>query len=92
MDANSNGIMLSVKRLRATCSGAPKPSAAERSRPNVRLERLSAKQKREIKSDIKSQLLVETPPAQRAYGVFWNLNGKRIHLQITSMGVVETCR
>lgn len=56
------------------------------------LERLSAKQKREIKSDIKSQLLTETPPTQRAYGVFWNVKQRRVFFQNTSKSVVEAFR
>lgn len=56
------------------------------------LERLSARQKREIKQDVKRQLLAETPPAQRAYGVFWNLRGRRVFLQNTSKSVVEAFR
>jgi recombination associated protein RdgC len=56
------------------------------------LDKLSARQKREIKGDIKRQLLAETPPAQRAYGVFWNVKAKKIFLQNTSKGVVEAFR
>jgi recombination associated protein RdgC len=56
------------------------------------LDKLSARQKREIKQDVKQQLLAETPPAQRAYGVFWNVKTKRVFLQNTSKGVVEAFR
>ena len=56
------------------------------------LERLGARQKREIKQDIKRQLLAETPPSQRAYGVFWNIRNRRVFLQNTSKGVVEAFR
>ncbi len=56
------------------------------------LDKLPARQKREIKQDIKQQLLAETPPTQRAYGVFWNLKTKRVFLQNTSKSVVEAFR
>lgn len=56
------------------------------------VEKLGAKQKREIKRDVKRQLLAETPPQQRAYGVFWNVAARRVFLQATSKGVVESFR
>lgn len=56
------------------------------------LERLSASRKRELKQQIKRELLAETPPAQRAYGVFWNLRARKVYLQATSKTVVEAFR
>lgn len=56
------------------------------------LEKLPARRKREIKLEVKRQLLAETPPAQKAYGVFWNVEGRKIHLQNTSKTVVEAFR
>jgi hypothetical protein len=56
------------------------------------LDRLPARQKREIKQDIKRQLLAETPPSQRAYGVFWNVRAKRVFFQNTSKATVEAFR
>jgi DNA recombination-dependent growth factor C len=56
------------------------------------LERLSASRRREIKSEIKHRLLEETPPAQKAYGVFWNLKQRTIHIQSTSKPVNESFR
>lgn len=56
------------------------------------LERLPARRKRDIKQEVKRELLAETPPSQRAYGVFWNLKARRIYLQSTSKAVVEAFR
>jgi recombination associated protein RdgC len=56
------------------------------------LEKLGAKRKREIKQQVKRELLAETPPAQRAYGVFWNLKARRVYLQASSKTVVEAFR
>ncbi len=56
------------------------------------VERLPAKQKRDIKRDVKRQLLAETPPSQRAYGVFWNISARKVFLQASSKGVVEAFR
>ena len=39
-----------------------------------------------------SEKLAETPPSQRAYGVFWNVKGKRICLQTTSKTTNEHFR
>lgn len=56
------------------------------------LEALGRKQKADIKRDIKRQLLAETPPQQRAYGVFWNVRGQRVFFQNTSKSTVEAFR
>lgn len=56
------------------------------------LELLPARRKRDIKQEVKRELLAETPPAQRAYGVFWNLRSRRIYLQSTSKTVIESFR
>ena len=56
------------------------------------VEKLSGKRKREIKLDIKHQLLEEIPPTQRAYGVFWNVQAKKLYLQNTSKTIVEHFR
>lgn len=56
------------------------------------LERLGASRRREIKQEIKHRLLEETPPAQKAYGIFWNLKARKLHLQSTSKTVNEAFR
>ena len=56
------------------------------------LERLSGRRKREIKQEVKRELLAETPPVQRAYGVFWNVRSRRAYLQSTSKTVIEAFR
>lgn len=56
------------------------------------LERLGASRKRELKDVLRRRLLEELPPSQRAYGVFWNLKKKRLHLQSTSKTVNEAFR
>lgn len=56
------------------------------------LERLSGSRRREIKQEIKRRLLKEMPPSQRAYGVFWNVSGRRLHVQTTSKTVHEHLR
>ncbi|MGE0711806.1 MAG: recombination-associated protein RdgC [Planctomycetota bacterium] len=56
------------------------------------LEKLGAKRKRELKLQVKRELLAETPPAQKAYGVFWNIKAKKLYLQGTSKAVVEAFR
>lgn len=56
------------------------------------LEKLSGARKRELKQEVKRRLLAELPPQQRAYGVFWNLKGRRICLQTTSKTVNEHFR
>ncbi len=56
------------------------------------LDKLPARQKREIKQETKRQLLAETPPAQRAHGVFWNVKKRKLYLQSTSKAVVEAFR
>ena len=56
------------------------------------LERLSASRRREIKQQVKHDLLESYPPAQKGYGVFWNLKARKIHLQSTSKTVNEAFR
>lgn len=56
------------------------------------LERLGASRKRELKDGLRRRLLEELPPSQRAYGVFWNLKKKRLHIQSTSKTVNEAFR
>jgi hypothetical protein len=56
------------------------------------LERLGGARRREIKQELKRRLLKETPPSQRAYGVFWNLKTRRVYLQSTSKTVNEHFR
>jgi len=56
------------------------------------VEKLPAKQKRDLKREVKRQLLAETPPVQRAYGVFWNVRARKVFLQSTSKAVVEAFR
>lgn len=56
------------------------------------LERLGGARRREIKQEIKRRLLKETPPSQKAYGVFWNVKARRVYLQTTSKGVHEQFR
>ena len=53
------------------------------------VERLNGRQRRELKLQVKAELLAELPPTQRAYGVFWNLRERRVHLQSTSKGVIK---
>lgn len=56
------------------------------------LERLGGARRREIKQEIKRRLLKETPPTQKAYGVFWNVRARRVYLQTTSKTVHEHFR
>jgi hypothetical protein len=56
------------------------------------VDTISGARKREIKQEVKRRLLAETPPSQRAYGVFWNVKGKRICLQTTSKTTNEHFR
>lgn len=56
------------------------------------LEKVSGSRKREIKLQIKQKLLAETPPSQKAYGVFWNVKAKKMYLQTTSKTVNEHFR
>lgn len=56
------------------------------------LERLSNRRKREIKEEIRLRLSEETPPVQKAFGVFWNLKKGKVYLQNTSKTVNEAFR
>ncbi|MEZ6186534.1 MAG: recombination-associated protein RdgC [Planctomycetota bacterium] len=56
------------------------------------LDRLSNRRKREIKEEIRLRLAEETPPTQKAFGVFWNLEKRRVYLQNTSKTVNEAFR
>ncbi len=56
------------------------------------LERLGGARRREIKQEIKRRLLKETPPSQKAYGVFWNVRARKVYLQTTSKTVHEHFR
>jgi len=56
------------------------------------LERLGRARKSELKQAIRRRLLKETPPVQKAYGVFWNLRTRRVFLQSTSKTVTEAFR
>jgi hypothetical protein len=42
--------------------------------------------RREIKRQIKTKLLEETPPNQKAFGVFWRVKSKKLFFQSTSKG------
>ena len=39
-----------------------------------------------IKRDVKERLLAETPPSQKAFGVFWRVRAKKLYFQSTSKG------
>ncbi|MBX3467243.1 MAG: recombination-associated protein RdgC [Planctomycetes bacterium] len=56
------------------------------------LERLGGARRREIKQEIKRRLLKETAPAQKAYGVFWNVRARRLYVQSTSKTIHEHFR
>jgi hypothetical protein len=56
------------------------------------LERLGGARKREVKQEIKRRLLKETPPQQKAYGIFWNVKARRVYVQSTSKSVHEHFR
>ncbi|MBL4850474.1 MAG: recombination-associated protein RdgC [Planctomycetes bacterium] len=56
------------------------------------LERLPGRRKRDLKNEVKRELLAETPPVQRAYGVFWNVRSRKVYLQSTSKTVIENFR
>lgn len=56
------------------------------------LERLGGARRREIKQEIKRRLLKETPPSQKAYGVFWNVRARKVYVQTTSKTVHEHFR
>jgi hypothetical protein len=49
-------------------------------------EKIPGAKRREIKRDIKQKLLEETPPSQRAFGVFWRVRSKKLFFQSTSKG------
>ena len=56
------------------------------------LERLPGRRKRDLKQEVKRELLAETPPVQHAYGVFWNVRSRKVYLQSTSKSVIEAFR
>jgi hypothetical protein len=47
-------------------------------------DKIPGAKRREIKRDIKAKLLEETPPTQRAFGVFWRVRSKKLFFQSTS--------
>ncbi|MEZ0230070.1 MAG: hypothetical protein ACAI25_15715, partial [Planctomycetota bacterium] len=49
-------------------------------------EKIPGAKRREIKREIKAKLLEETPPSQRAFGVFWRVKSKKLFFQSTSKG------
>lgn len=49
-------------------------------------DKIPGGKRREIKRDIKAKLLEETPPSQRAFGVFWRVRSKKLFFQSTSKG------
>ena len=49
-------------------------------------DKIPGGKRREIKRDIKAKLLEETPPNQRAFGVFWRVRSKKLFFQSTSKG------
>jgi hypothetical protein len=49
-------------------------------------DKIPGAKRREIKRDIKAKLLEETPPSQRAFGVFWRVKSKKLFFQSTSKG------
>lgn len=49
-------------------------------------DKIPGGKRREIKRDIKAKLLEETPPTQRAFGVFWRVKSKKLFFQSTSKG------
>jgi Putative exonuclease, RdgC len=49
-------------------------------------DKIPGAKRREIKRDLKAKLLEETPPNQRAFGVFWRVRSKKLFFQSTSKG------
>ncbi len=49
-------------------------------------DKIPGGKRREIKRTIKEKLLEETPPSQRAFGVFWRVKSKKLFFQSTSKG------
>lgn len=49
-------------------------------------DKIPGGKRREIKREIKAKLLEETPPTQRAFGVFWRVKSKKLFFQSTSKG------
>ncbi len=49
-------------------------------------DKIPGGKRREIKRDLKAKLLEETPPTQRAFGVFWRIRSKKLFFQSTSKG------
>ena len=49
-------------------------------------DKVPGAKRREIKREIKAKLLEETPPSQRAFGVFWRVKSKKLYFQSTSKG------
>lgn len=47
-------------------------------------DRVPPAERRRIKRDVKAKLLKETPPAQRAFGVFWKVRERKLYFQTTS--------
>jgi DNA recombination-dependent growth factor C len=47
-------------------------------------DKVPGAKRREIKKSIKAKLLEETPPTQRAFGVFWRVKSKKLFFQSTS--------
>lgn len=45
-------------------------------------------ERREIRRRIREQLLKETTPSSNAYGVFWNVRSRLLHLMTTSKSVI----
>ena len=85
-------LRIDTRKVNATLLQAHTAIAIQAALQEEGLEKLPGKRKREIKLEVKRQLLAETPPAQRAYGVFWNLRARKVYLQSTSKTVVEDFR
>ncbi len=49
-------------------------------------DKIPGAKRREIKRDIKAKLLEETPPSQKAFGIFWRVRSKKLYFQSTSKG------
>src|SRR5271155_5889914 len=47
-------------------------------------DKIPGAKRRELKQQIKTKLLEETPPNQRAFGVFWRIKSKKLFFQSTS--------
>lgn len=86
------GLRVDTRRVPAPVLQAHTQIAIEEVLESEGLQRLPARRRREIKLQTKRELLAEVTPAQKAYGVFWNLESRRVFLASTSRTVVEIFR